>query len=181
MRNYLSFRLLNTFSKKALTAISGFLIVSLVITSCTEDVDEISTSQISEKQTPSLTLAPTSGEWIHIEGQSESNARRATQAPGVDRGRFNITLKYVVPVTERQEEVFEQAAARWERIIIKDVPSFTGVLPSAFNGLPPAVDGTVDDILIEVALIPIDGPFGTLGAAGPRFVRTSDFNRCHVF
>lgn len=68
MRNYLSFRLLNTFSKKALTAISGFLIVSLVITSCTEDVDEISTSQISEKQTPSLTLAPTSGEWIHIEG-----------------------------------------------------------------------------------------------------------------
>lgn len=185
MRNFLSLRLLSTFSKKALPAIAGFLIASLVVTSCTEDVDEISTSQISEKQTPSLTLAPTSGEWIHIEGQSENNARRATQAPGVDRGRFNITLKYafqdIFPVNERQKEVFEQAAARWERIIIKDKPSFTGALPSAFDeepffdDFPPLVDGTVDDIIIEVVLAPIDGPGRILGQAGPRFVRTSDF------
>ena len=111
----------------------------------------------------------------YTEGQSESNARRATQAPGVDRGRFNITLKYVVPVTERQEEVFEQAAARWERIIIKDEPSFTGTLPSAFAGVPPAVDGTLDDIVIEVVLAPIDGPGNILGQAGPRFVRTDNF------
>ena len=175
MRNFLSLRLLSTFSKKALPAIAGFLIASLVFTSCTEDVDEISTSQISEKQTPSLTLAPTSGEWIHIEGQSENNARRATQAPGVDRGRFNITLKYLVPVTERQEQVFEEAAARWERIIIKDVPSFTGEIPSRLPGFPLAVDGTLDDILIEVVLEDIDGPGNVLGAAGPTFVRTSDF------
>jgi hypothetical protein len=99
---------------------------------------------------------------------------RATSAAGNDRGRFNITLKYVVPVTPEQEQVFEDAAARWERIIIKDVPSFTGTVPSAFTGFPPAVDGTLDDIVIEVALAPIDGPGGVLGQAGPRFVRTSD-------
>lgn len=82
----------------------------------------------------------------------------------------------MVPVTERQEEVFEQAAARWEHIIIKDVPSFTGTLPSAFAGFPPVIEnGTVDDIIIEVVLATIDGPGRILGQAGPRFVRTSDF------
>ena len=144
-----------------------------VLGSCEEDVNN---SQENDSQNPAkaLTLAHAPNEWVTIEGQSSSNLR-APQAAGVDRGRFNITLKYVVPVTERQEEVFEAAAARWERIIIKDVPSFTGTIPSAFEGVEPAVDGTLDDILIEVVLAPIDGPGQVLGQAGPRFVRTEDF------
>ncbi|MCR9228624.1 MAG: hypothetical protein NXH90_14500 [Flavobacteriaceae bacterium] len=84
-------------------------------------------------------------------------------------------MKFLLPPTERQEEVLDQAAARWERIIIKDVPSITGTIPSAFEGFPPSVNGTLDDIVIEVALAPIDGPGGVLGQAGPNFVRTSDF------
>ncbi|GAB5554559.1 MAG: leishmanolysin-related zinc metalloendopeptidase [Saprospiraceae bacterium] len=131
-------------------------------------------SPVMDSQGKTIELAPEPEEWIHIEGTPRTELR-TTEAPGVDRGRFNISLKYVVPVTERQQEVFEAAAARWERIIIGDVPSFTGTVPSAFNGFPPAVDGTLDDILIEVALAPIDGPGGILGQAGPRFVRTSDF------
>lgn len=141
--------------------------------SCEEDVNTSKENE-SPSQAETLALAHAPNEWVTIEGQPMSNAR-APQAAGVDRGRFNITLKYVVPVTERQEEVFEAAAARWERIIIKDVPSFTGTIPSAFGGFEPAVDGTLDDILIEVALAPIDGPGQVLGQAGPRFVRTEDF------
>ncbi|WP_187176240.1 leishmanolysin-related zinc metalloendopeptidase [Algoriphagus sp. AK58] len=99
---------------------------------------------------------------------------RATTAPGEDRGRFNITLKFITPVTERQNEVFTSAAARWERIIIGDIPSITGTLPSAFQGFPPVVqNGTIDDLIIEVAIAPIDGPGRILGQAGPRFLRTT--------
>jgi len=120
-----------------------------------------------------LTLVPDPVDPIEI-GDLIPEEARATQAAGEDRGRFNITLKYVVPVTPAQEQVFDDAAARWERIIIKDVPSIEGPIPSAFTGFPP-IEGVVDDIVIEVAIAPIDGPGGILGQAGPRFVRLSDF------
>ena len=153
---------------------SAILISSIFLTSCTEDMQDVDSSQALTSQDQIIQLAPAPDEWINIKSQPTS-ALRATDAAGVDNGRFNISLKYVIPVTARQEEVFESAAGRWERIIIKDVPSFTGTIPSAFFGFPPAVDGTLDDIVIEVVLAPIDGPGGILGQAGPRFVRTSDF------
>lgn len=126
-----------------------------------------------------LTLVPRDGEPILIDDLTPTDIRiaesRANNAAGNDRGRFNISLKYIFPPTPRQEQVFNDAAARWERIIIGDVPSFTGTLPSAFLGFPPAVDGTIDDIVIEVALVPLDGPGNVLGQAGPNFVRLDDF------
>jgi hypothetical protein len=162
---------------KLITA--GTVLSLLLITSCSEDNLESSSSANPQFQENSIALVEKPSELIRIKGETTSSDdaafKRATSAPGVDRGRFNITLKFIVPVTERQNEVFEAAAGRWERIIIKDVPSFTGTIPSAFEGFPPAVDGTLDDIVIEVALAPIDGPGGILGQAGPQFVRTDDF------
>ena len=96
----------------------------------------------------------------------------------LDRTRFNITLKYVVPMTDAQKTVFEAAARHWERIIIADVPSISGVVPSAFGGMEPASSTVIDDIVIEVALTYIDGPGvngrNVLGSAGPRYARLSD-------
>lgn len=153
-----------------------FVLSPLMFTACTQEEDDVTPLSDNENQEAFLTLKPNPSEFIMIEGTSgDSEELRATEAAGVDRGRFNITFNYVVPVTERQEEVFEAAASRWERIIIGDVPSFTGTIPSAFIGFPPASEGTLDDIVIEVALAPIDGPGGILGQAGPRFVRTADF------
>lgn len=158
--------------------LGGFL-ATFLMTSCSEDTMDSSASALPASQEKAFTLMEKPGEMIRINGASDNlddaAFKRATTAPGTDRGRFNITLKFLVPVTERQNEVFEAAAARWERIIIKDVPSFTGTIPSAFSGFPPAVDGTLDDIVIEVVLAPIDGPGQILGQAGPRFVRTDDF------
>jgi len=157
----------------------GGFVASLLMTSCSEDNMDSSSSALPMSQEKAFTLIEKPSEMIRIKGSSsnldDAAFKRATTAPGVDRGRFNISLKFLVPVTERQNEVFEAAAARWERIIIKDVPSFTGTIPSAFAGFPPAVDGTLDDIIIEVVLAPIDGPGSILGQAGPRFVRTDDF------
>ena len=147
---------------------------TLLLISCSDEQGDLSLT--SDQPTPDLTIVPNTGGLTIIEGiEGDASSGRAPTAAGDDRGRFNITLKYIVPVTERQEEVFEEAAARWERIIIGDVPSFTGTVPSAFAGFPPAIDGTADDVVIEVALAPIDGPGSILGQAGPRFVRTDDF------
>jgi hypothetical protein len=157
----------NSTKPLAFSLITGALLFS----SCTDEAEYNTEVPIEQKQ--KIELAQSGDQWIDIKGTPNS-ALRSTEAPGVDRGRFNISLKYVVPVTERQEQVFEAAASRWERVIIKDVPSFTGTVPSAFGGFPPAIDGTIDDIVIEVALAPIDGPGQILGQAGPRFVRTSD-------
>jgi len=149
-----------------------------VLNSCSEDTTLAEgTEAIQETEKQLVTLAPRTDEPIIIDDLMEDIeiSARASNAAGNDRGRFNISLKFLLPPTDRQREVFDQAAARWERIIIKDVPSITGTIPSAFEGFPPAVDGTLDDIVIEVALAPIDGPGGVLGQAGPNFVRTSDF------
>ncbi|MGB3800101.1 MAG: leishmanolysin-related zinc metalloendopeptidase [Lewinella sp.] len=167
------------FSTTLKRTLGAALLFPLLFTACTEDTEEVIAPQ--EADIPQIIeLAPNPDKWLTIEASDVAEMeelgkkKRATTAPGPDRGRFNITLKFIVPVTDEQEQVFNDAAGRWERIIIKDVPSFTGTIPSAFEGFPPAIDGTVDDILIEVALAPIDGAGGILGQAGPRFVRTED-------
>ena len=152
----------------------GCLCSTLLFTSCSEEFLETDPSNVPEAQVQRLTLIPDPSEPIIIDDVATIELK-TTEAAGDDRGRYNISLKFLLPPTERQVEVFEAAAARWERIIIEDVPSFTGTIPSAFFGFPPAVDGTLDDIVIEVALAPIDGPGNILGQAGPRFVRTDDF------
>lgn len=92
-----------------------------------------------------------------------------------DQGPFNITLKFLVAPTAQQRLAFETAAARWERVIVRDVPSITGRVPSCLSAsLPPASTGVVDDIVIEVLLRPIDGPGKVLGAAGPCYIRNVD-------
>lgn len=93
----------------------------------------------------------------------------------VDAGRFQVTLRFLTSATPSQRAAFETAAARWEALITKDKPSITGTLPLrlCIGGLPDFV-GTVDDIMIDVILQPIDGPGRVLGAAGPCFTRNSD-------
>lgn len=152
----------------------------LLFTACS-DMDsepEPVTAQIN--QSPTLTIVPAGEDLIRIEASSFDKTGGLYDRAAEDRGRFNITLRYVTPVTDRQREVFDQAAARWERIIIGDVPSLTPTtvpIPSAFSGFPPvaAVGETIDDIVIEVALANIDGPGRILGQAGPRFARTQDY------
>jgi hypothetical protein len=94
---------------------------------------------------------------------------------GVDRGRYNITFRYIVSTTPERQAVFEAAASRWEKIIIADEPSVTGTLPTQLCGAgAPAFTGTVDDVLIDVILAPIDGPGKILGSAGPCFANDNN-------
>jgi len=165
----------NTFQNSPRQLALGFIFCFLLFTSCSEETLESNTVITPEAQDLVIALKerPTDPIIIDDLGTSEFE-KRASGAAGPDRGRYNITLRYLLPPTDRQVEVFEAAAARWERIIIKDVPSVEGPIPSAFGGFPD-IEGTIDDLVIEVALAPIDGPGGILGQAGPSFVRTDDF------
>jgi hypothetical protein len=159
---------------------SALLAATMTLTACSDQIGSEPSEPVGAQVTQELTLQ-TSNELITLHGSIDDNSapgvsdRRATKLGGPDRGRFNITLKFVTPVSNRQLQVFDEAAARWERIIIGDVPSITGTIPSAFIGLPPVANNeTIDDIVIEVAIAPIDGPGKILGQAGPVYVRNVD-------
>ena len=172
-------------TKSKFTGLFTVAIGAALLVSCSEDsVDSVQSDMDTTAKQEFELLTPDNG-MIEIDAKSNTaksniNKKRATDAAGVDRGRFNISINYLVPVTDRQREVFESAAARWERIIIKDESSIpeeavAGAIPSAFLGFPALnADGPIDDVVIEVVLIPIDGPGKVLGSAGPRFVRTSN-------
>lgn len=69
-------------------------------------------------------------------------------------GAFDIQLSFQ-GLTTSQQAIFNQAAVRWEQIIVGDLPSAT------YNGR------VVDDLLINASATAIDGVGGTLGQAGP--------------
>ena len=89
---------------------------------------------------------------------------------------YHIDLRYLSLVAPSQQAAFDSAAARWERLIIGDVPDIPNVtLTSGQCGVnsPAITNETIDDIVIFVTIDQIDGPGGILGEAGPCFVRVS--------
>lgn len=83
-----------------------------------------------------------------------------TTPPPTGSGAFDIQFAFS-GLTTSQRAIFEQAAHKWESIIVGDLPSAT------YNGL------AVDDLLIGAASVAIDGRGGVLGQAGPDRLRTT--------
>jgi subtilisin-like proprotein convertase family protein len=72
---------------------------------------------------------------------------------------FTVDVRFLGGLSPAQQAAFANAAQRWAEVI-------TGDLPSAI------IDGvTIDDVLIEAEGVPIDGPGGILGQAGPTHIR----------
>jgi hypothetical protein len=69
--------------------------------------------------------------------------------------------------------VFDSAAARWERVIFGDIPDITvsNILAGQCGSNSPAINETIDDVIIFVTLDSIDGPGKILGQSGPCFIR----------
>ncbi len=98
------------------------------------------------------------------------------QAQQPSGSTFDIRLRFITPPSDANRRIFRAAAARWQEIIVKDVPSISGQIPANLCGDfgTPVFNGTIDDILIDVVLQPIDGPGNILGAAGPCAIRFAD-------
>ncbi len=72
---------------------------------------------------------------------------------------YKIEVRFLGGLTARQKTAFKDAADRWSKVIVGDVPS---VLVSG---------EVIDDLVIEAQGADIDGPGGVLGQAGPTNLR----------
>lgn len=84
---------------------------------------------------------------------------------------YNISLRFQQVPTQSQLQAFSNAVLRWEAIITGDLPGVAIPPTDVFCPDAPLLDETIDDLLIFVQLIPIDGPGSVLGAAGPCLIR----------
>jgi hypothetical protein len=88
--------------------------------------------------------------------------------------QFNIDLRFTGgQPTDAQRTAFERAATRWRLALIGDLPDVAINRPADQFGCYPAMNEVVDDVVIFVQLIPIDGPGGVLGQARPCLIRTA--------
>ena len=92
---------------------------------------------------------------------------------------FNIELVFIERGTDAQNKVFEDAADRWEEVIVRDVWNFDfSVNPQEAGRCgrgSPALNNVVDDVRMFVRIDSIDGAGGILGRAGPCFARPVPF------
>ncbi len=86
---------------------------------------------------------------------------------------FNVSLRFTSMPTANQLTTFSAAALRWESIITGDVPPIPLNAPAGSCSTSPAINETIDDLIIYVLLEPIDGVGQVLGSAGPCFVRNT--------
>lgn len=174
-----TFLSLTQIRKAGLRSLPSFAIVFLLlITSCSqmEEGPKSAITQLEQVRTWTIPQATAEPELITVtksdQKLAEENARKGA---GSAKNRFDISFVFLTPVTAEQQQVFADAAARWERTIIKDVPEIPGPIPSALGQFFLVPEGEiVDDLIIEVVLAPIDGPGNILGAASPAYVRLSD-------
>ncbi|MDQ2671163.1 MAG: hypothetical protein M3Y31_11070 [Gemmatimonadota bacterium] len=91
----------------------------------------------------------------------------------LDAAGFNLSLRFISPVTPTQYDVFEDARVRWEEIIVGELSNLTVTNQPLCTGAPNATE-QIDDVIIFINLVPIDGPGAVLGSAGPCAIRTSN-------
>jgi hypothetical protein len=90
-------------------------------------------------------------------------------------GDYTLTIRYLGALTQRQLQAVTSAITRWQSVITRDVSGvqLTSTQNTCFEGQPD-LDETIDDLLIFVEFVDIDGAGNVLGQAGPCYVRSGD-------
>ena len=95
-----------------------------------------------------------------------------TATAASDPASFNIGLRFLSSATPTQRQAFTDARLRWEAAITQDIEDGLLDAPAGTCGTTsPAVNQNIDDVLILVSLVPIDGAGKVLGGAGPCWIR----------
>jgi len=95
-----------------------------------------------------------------------------TTAVGVT-SPFQPEVRYIGSPSTAMQAAVTGALARWRGIITADIPDAMIAQDSGdcFT-TEPAISETVDDIVIYIEVVPLDGVGGVLGAAGPCIIRS---------
>jgi hypothetical protein len=98
-----------------------------------------------------------------------------TTSPPTSTSPYAITVRYLVTPSVRQQQAVVNAIARWETVITQDLIGIPMNAPAdaCWDGQP-AINERVDDILIFVEFVEIDGAGKVLGEAGPCYVRSDN-------
>ncbi len=93
-------------------------------------------------------------------------------ATGLAQGTYNIDVRNLTLLTGPQQEAFDSAKAKWQRLLIGDVADAFASFAAGWCGPgSPAISETIDDVIIYASVVFIDGPGGILGQAGPCAIR----------
>lgn len=101
-------------------------------------------------------------------------ATATSPAPVAIASEYHIDVRYIGGTpTSRQREAVTAAVARWRSVIVDDLPAvpLQADADACFDGQP-AMDAVIDDIMIYVEFVEIDGRGKILGQAGPCYVRS---------
>lgn len=86
---------------------------------------------------------------------------------------FDIQVRFFASPTPAQQQAFENAEARWEGLITGDLTNIPLTTPAgACADAAPALNETIDDVVMLARVDEIDGPGATLAQAGPCYRRT---------
>lgn len=97
----------------------------------------------------------------------------AVAAPPPPSGGFTLTLQILGSPAAGVVSAINGAASRWQSAITGDLPDINLNIPAGACGVGhAAVSGTVDDVIMFVEIVTIDGAGGTLGSAGPCVTRS---------
>jgi leishmanolysin len=89
-------------------------------------------------------------------------------ATGTDGSAFSLDIRVVGDIPAEVQAALDAAAARWGQVIVGDLPAQALQLDAGECDLAhPAIDETVDDMIIYAAVQADDGVDGTLASAGP--------------
>lgn len=87
---------------------------------------------------------------------------------------FTIDVRFLTVMSADSRDAFVAAARRWMQIIVGDLPDQQLTLPAdACAPGQPAINETIDDVVIYASVVAIDGPGNVLGSAGPCVHRTT--------
>jgi hypothetical protein len=89
--------------------------------------------------------------------------------------QFAITVRLNGTMTPSQQAAFTTAATRWAQVIKTGQSNISLNIAANDCGTgAPAFNGTIDDIMIDATIDPIDGVGAILGQAGPCYTRVSN-------
>lgn len=115
-----------------------------------------------------------------LEASVSADVGAAAYAAGLrpTNGEYTVDFAFLADTPPNIWAAFQLAGNRWSEIITGDVPDVVDTFPAGSCGLssPSLVNETIDDLLILVEVVEIDGPGSILGQAGPCFIRDDGSN-----